>query len=163
MDIFVTVGMSRWPFDRLLNSIGSLCNSHNVFAQVGVSNVKLPCPTTPFLPHPDLLNRIDKADIVITHAGNTVRLVQRLQKVPIAMAREQARGEMANDHQVTYLRYEEQHGRVVGLWNGADLPMLVENHCETQSRMLATRELPPKVSGERLADILNQLCAQWVK
>jgi len=163
MDIFVTVGMSSWPFDRLLSSIGALCDSHNVFAQVGVSEVQLPCPTSPFLPYPDLLNRIEKADIVITHAGNTVRLVQRLQKVPIAMARERAWGEMANDHQVKYLRYEELHGRVVGLWHGADLPMLVENHHETESRMLTTRELLPKISGERLADIMNRLCAQWVK
>src|SRR5271170_7337671 len=115
MNIFVTVGMSRWPFDRLLNALLPLCDSHHVFAQVGVSEVKLPCSTSPFLPQLDLLSRMEKADIVITHAGNTVRLVQRMQKVPITMAREHARGEMADDHQVKYLRYEQDHGRVVAL------------------------------------------------
>jgi UDP-N-acetylglucosamine transferase subunit ALG13 len=163
MDIFVTVGMSRWPFDRLLKAIGPLCESHNIFAQIGVSDIKLPCSTCRFIPFPDFLDHIEKADIVITHAGNTVRLVQRRLKVPIAMAREGVRGEMANDHQVKYLRYEEQNGRVIALWDGADLPKLVENHRETQFRMLATRPLVPKVSGKLVADILNRLCAQWIK
>jgi UDP-N-acetylglucosamine transferase subunit ALG13 len=163
MDIFVTVGMSRWPFERLLRAVEPLCGSHNVFVQTGSCEIKLRCATCRFVSFPDLLDRIEKADIVITHAGNTVRLVQRRQKVPIAMAREGARGEMANDHQVKYLRHEEQNGRVIAVWDGADLRRLVENHRETQARMLATRVLLPKVSGEIVADTLNRLCAQWIK
>jgi hypothetical protein len=79
------------------------------------------------------------------------------------MARERKFGEMANDHQLAYLRYEEQNGRVIALWNDADLPKLVENYRENQSQILQTRALYPKVSGEALADTLNRLCAQWVK
>jgi UDP-N-acetylglucosamine transferase subunit ALG13 len=111
----------------------------------------------------DILDQIDKADIVITHGGNTVRLVQRKGKVPIAMAREASKGEMPNDHQVDYLRYEEQHGWVVPLWNAADLPTLVETHLATQARILATRPPPQKVSGEIIAAILNRLCEKWVR
>jgi UDP-N-acetylglucosamine transferase subunit ALG13 len=162
MDIFVSVGMSRWPFDRLLEAVRPLCRSHNLIVQRGISDLELPCPTYRFIPFSDVLAQIEKATIVITHAGNTVRLVQRQQKVPIVMAREAARGEMANDHQVQYLRNEEQYGRVVGLWDGADLPQLVETHIQTQNQMLASRPLPQSISGEYVAGILNHLCEKWV-
>src|SRR5689334_22810072 len=117
MDILVTVGMGPWPFDRLLRAIQPLCCEHRVFAQTGSSRVAVSCPSAPFLPRDDLLRRIHQADVVVTHAGNTVRLVQRAQKVPIAVARTAAAGEMPNDHQVEYLRHEERSGRVVAVWD----------------------------------------------
>ena len=163
MDIFVTVGMSRWPFDRLMKAVAPLCEKHEVFAQTGASTISLPCMTCVFMPFPDLLKRIETADIVITHAGNTVRLVQRMQKVPIAMARARAWGEMANDHQVQYLRDEEKSGRVLALWNESDLPALVDGHKQVQEKILATRTLSPKLSSDEIVGILNGLCAQWVK
>ena len=163
MDIFVTVGMNRWPFDRLLEAVRPLCASHNLVVQSGTSNVKLPCSTYRFLPFQDFLDQIEKADIVITHAGSTVRVVQRKGKVPIAMARQASRGEMANDHQVDYLRYEEQQGWVVPLWEAADLPRLVETHLTTQARIMASRPLSQKVSSEVVAAILNRLCEKWIR
>jgi UDP-N-acetylglucosamine transferase subunit ALG13 len=163
MDIFVTVGMGRWPFDRLLKAVVPLCRSHTVVVQRGPSKVEVPSRTYDFLPFQEFLNYIERAQVVITHAGNTVRLVQRKGKVPIAMAREARWGEMADDHQVEYLRYEEEHGRVVGLWEVTDLPRLVENHPAAEALTLKTRSLPEKMSGEVLAATLNSLCAKWVK
>jgi len=163
MDIFVTVGMGRWPFDRLLQAVRPLCASHNLVVQSGTSNVTLPCCTYRFLPFQDFILQIEKADIVITHAGNTVRLVQRKGKVPIAMARQASKGEMANDHQVDYLRYEEQQGWVVPLWDVANLPRLVETHLATQARILAARPLAQSVPGEVVAAILNRLCEKWIR
>ena len=69
-------------------------------------------PVPRFLGPGETLRRITEADVVITHGGNTVRLAQRAGKVPIAVAREAARGEMRNDHQVTYLAEERAGGRV---------------------------------------------------
>lgn len=162
-DIFVTVGMGRWPFDRLLRAVILLCQAHTLVVQKGVSKMEMPCRTYDFLGSEEFLAHVEKADIVITHAGNTVRVVQRKGKVPIAMAREASRGEMADDHQVDYLRYEEHCGRVVALWEGTDLPALVDNHFATEALLLKSRALPEKVSGEILAATLNRLCQKWIK
>ena len=53
-----------------------------------------PCEYARFIEPGDLKQRIRAADVVITHAGNTVRLVQRAGKVPIAVARRARRHSM---------------------------------------------------------------------
>ena len=108
MDIVVTVGMGRWPFDRLVNAAVPLCSDNRVFIQTGASRLRPPCDHVPYVPYPELMRRIEAADVVVTHAGNTVRLAQRMGKIPVAVARTSALGEMANDHQVEYLREEAE-------------------------------------------------------
>ncbi|MEU8338410.1 hypothetical protein [Micromonospora tulbaghiae] len=161
--LLVTVGMGPWPFDRLIEGVAPLCAAHEVFVQTGTSAVTPPCPHAPFLPLDDLRRRLAEADVVITHAGNTVRLVQRLGRVPVAVAREAARGEMGNDHQVEYLREEERSGRVVAVWDVAELPAVVAAHPQRQHLLLAERPLPGPVDGERLAATMDALCARLVR
>ncbi|MCO1613658.1 hypothetical protein M8C11_02975 [Micromonospora sp. CPM1] len=161
--LLVTVGMGPWPFDRLIEGVAPLCAAHEVFVQTGTSAVTPPCPHAPFLPLDDLRRRLAAADVVITHAGNTVRLVQRLGRVPVAVAREAARGEMGNDHQVEYLREEERSGRVVAVWDVAELPAVVAAHPQRQHLLLAERPLPGPVDGERLAATMDALCARLVR
>jgi ubiquinone/menaquinone biosynthesis C-methylase UbiE/UDP-N-acetylglucosamine transferase subunit ALG13 len=157
--ILVTVGMSPWPFDRLIGAIQPLCSEHEVFAQIGTSAVRPPCPHAAVVGYEEMRARIAAADIVITHAGNTVRLVQRAGKVPIAVAREASRGEMSNDHQVEYLREEELTGRVVALWGDlAGLPEAVRRQPEQQARLMAERELPPLPDGQEVAALLDAIC-----
>src|SRR5262245_11899472 len=105
--------MGRFPFDRLLTAVAPLCDRWRVFAQTGPSTVALPCPSAPFLPADELGELLETAPVVITHAGNTVRLVQNLGKVPIAVARRAEFGEMADDHQVAYAEHERAHGRII--------------------------------------------------
>ncbi|WFE32550.1 hypothetical protein [Micromonospora sp. WMMD975] len=161
--VLVTVGMGPWPFDRLVAAVAPLCAAHDVFVQTGTSTVTPPCPHEAFLPLDDLRERLAAADVVITHAGNTVRLVQRLGRVPVAVAREAARGEMGNDHQVSYLRAEERTGRVVAVWDVTDLPAVVAGHPERQRLLLAERPLPDAVDDERLVATLDALCARLVR
>jgi UDP-N-acetylglucosamine transferase subunit ALG13 len=161
--ILVTVGMGPWPFDRLVAALAPLCAEHEVFAQTGTSAVVPPCPHAAFVPLDELRDRLAGADIVITHAGNTVRLVQRLGGVPVAVAREAARGEMGNDHQVEYLRAEERTGRVVAVWDVTGLPAAVARHPTAVPRLLAERPLPPAVSDDRLVAVLDELCGRLVR
>lgn len=161
--VLVTVGMGPWPFDRLIAALAPLCAEHEVFAQTGTSGVVPPCPHAAFLPLDELQERLAAADVVLTHAGNTVRLVQRLGGVPVAVAREAARGEMGNDHQVEYLRAEERAGRVVAVWDVGDLAAAVARHREDARRLLAERPLPPAVSDERLVAVLDELCGRLVR
>jgi SAM-dependent methyltransferase len=157
MDILVTVGMGAWPFDRLIRAIAPLCAEHRVFAQTGTSKVVPPCPHAPFVPFRELIERIRAADVVITHAGNTVRLVQRAGKVPIAVARTAA-GEMANDHQVEYLHHQAREGRVVAQWDLDLLPQAVAGHAAVEARLMAERGLDQPAAAARVAAVLD---AHW--
>jgi UDP-N-acetylglucosamine transferase subunit ALG13 len=141
--IVVTVGMGRWPFDRLVAAADALAADHDVFVQTGTSTVVPGCPAAPFVAPSELEERMTAADVVVTHGGNTVRTVQRLGKVPICVAREAARGEMGNDHQVRYLRTEERTGRAIAVWGDlGDLPVVVAGHAAREAELIATRPLP---------------------
>lgn len=154
MDILVTVGMGPWPFDRLLRAIAPLCTDHHVFAQTGTSRVTPPCEHAPYVPYPELMDRLRSADVVVTHAGNTVRLVQRLGRAPVAVARQAALGEMGNDHQVEYLRDEQRAGRVVAVWDVEKLPDAVRQQAAVRPSSLL---LAPPADGAAVADRLDAL------
>jgi UDP-N-acetylglucosamine transferase subunit ALG13 len=162
MNIFVTVGMNRWPFDRLLEAVKPLCERHALTIQTGPSKIFLPCRTYVFLSFSEFIWEMKMAEVIITHAGNTVRLVQRLGKVPLAMAREARYGEMANDHQVEYLKCESENGLVVPIWDPKILSELVERHMENQAALLSSRFLPPAVCSENVAKTLELLCQKWI-
>jgi len=153
--VLVTVGMGRFPFDRLLRAVAPLCDDHRVFAQTGSSSVALPCPSAAYLP-PDELGRLLAAvPVVITHAGNTVRLVQNLGKVPIAVARRAEHGEMADDHQVAYVERERADGRIIVV--EAD-PAAVHEAVERYDALvpsLLERPLPPATPATEVADRLD--------
>jgi ubiquinone/menaquinone biosynthesis C-methylase UbiE/UDP-N-acetylglucosamine transferase subunit ALG13 len=160
MNILVTVGMSAWPFDRLIAATLPLCSEHNVFIQTGASRIAPPCESAPFVSYLQLQERIHNADVVITHAGNTIRLVQRAGKVPVAIARTAANREMPNDHQVEFLRHEEQGGRVIAVWDVAELPTAVASHADTEAELLAQRPLNQPADPAALSKRLNEL---WYK
>jgi UDP-N-acetylglucosamine transferase subunit ALG13 len=152
--ILVTVGMGRWPFDRLVRAVEPLCAYHDVFVQTGPSAVVPPCPHAPFVPLDELQRRLAEADIVVTHAGSTVRLVQRLGRVPIAVARLATHGEAEDDNQVRYLRAEAQTGRVYAVWEADLLDEAVALHPVAEQRLL-TRPLPAPVPDDRLIAVLD--------
>jgi UDP-N-acetylglucosamine transferase subunit ALG13 len=158
--ILVTVGMGPWPFDRLIRALRPLCAEHEVFAQTGTSAVTPPCPHKQFIPFGDLQERLAGAEVIITHAGNTVRLVQRAGKVPIAIARRASLGEMGNDHQVAYLQREESTGPVVAVWEPDDLQTAVTAHPGRQAQLLRERPLAPAASPEQIIHTLDALCAR---
>lgn len=147
--VVVTVGMGRWPFDRLIGALGPLCERHDVFAQIGTSTVRPPCDHERFVAPADLARRIEGADIVVTHAGNTVRLVQRLGRVPIAVARDPRFGEMGNDHQLRSLAPEHRRGPVV-VGDIDHLTEQVEQHAAAERVLLGSCTVP----GPTRADVL---------
>jgi len=163
MQIFVTVGMGRWPFDRLMRALVPLCDTYSIVAQNGTSSIVPPCQTFRFLSFPDCIEYIKKADCVITHAGNTVRLIQNYGKKPIVVAREKRYKEMGNDHQVDYLKLEESMGRVYALWDLAQLPDILAQ-CSNGSLDLKF-DLSVDRSGIEtfLVDTMETLCRKWIR
>jgi ubiquinone/menaquinone biosynthesis C-methylase UbiE/UDP-N-acetylglucosamine transferase subunit ALG13 len=163
MEILVTVGMGRWPFDRLVAAAAALHPEHDVFIQSGTSTIRPPCPHAPFIRPEDLQERIARADVVITHAGNTVRNVQRQGKVPIVVPRTAARGEMGNDHHVEFLQDEELNGRVAAVWDVADLGTIVRGHREIERRLLTERPPPPVPDAEHIIRTLDEACRNAIR
>lgn len=157
MRVVVTVGMGPHPFDRLVRACLPLCAEHDVYMQIGASTVVPPCAWVRHTRPEALWEQIRSADVVITHAGNTVRELQRLGRVPIAVARERRYGEMSNDHQVEYLVEEQEGGPVVAVWDVATLADTVRRHPEVERRLLAARPLDPAPDPERLASTLDAL------
>jgi SAM-dependent methyltransferase len=147
--------MGPWPFDRLISALAPVCEKHDVFAQIGTSRVLPPCEYARFITPEELDSRIRAADVVITHAGNTVRLVQRAGKVPLVVARRSAPGEMPNDHQVDYLLHEQASGRVVPVWDLATLPDLVSRHSEIEQELIHSRPLADPADPADVADIID--------
>lgn len=157
--VLVTVGMGRWPFDRLIGSLGPVCERHHVFAQIGTATVTPPCEHERFVPPGELARRIDEADVVVTHAGNTVRLVQRRGRVPIAVARDPRFGEMGNDHQVRSLARRHQRGPVVV----GDLDRLAEQiagHAAAERELLAEVPVPPAATPGTIGRRLDRVLAR---
>jgi UDP-N-acetylglucosamine transferase subunit ALG13 len=153
--ILVTVGMGPWAFDRLIRAVEPLCAYHDVFVQTGASPVVPPCPHARRVPLDEMRRRLSDADIVITHAGSTVRLVQRLGRVPIAVARRRSLAEIGSDRQERYLRAEERTGRVRAVWDVAELAGAVAAHPAFAAETLRCRALPAAVSGAALTEALD--------
>ncbi len=156
--VLVTVGMGRWPFDRLVRAASALADEHDVFIQTGTSTVVPECPHRRYLTPAELEERIRDADVVVTHAGNTVRQVQRMGRVPIAVARRARWGEMGNDHQAEYLRREEATGPVVAVWDVVTLRERVRVH-STEAVDLRDRPVPEPAPPGELADRLDELAS----
>jgi hypothetical protein len=147
--------MGRFPFDRLLRAVAPLCADRRVYAQTGPSTVALPCPTAPYLPADELARLLAEVPIVITHAGNTVRLVQNLGKVPIAVARRADHGEMADDHQLAYVEHERAAGRIiVADADPAALRAAVDGY-DAITPALLLRPLPAATPPDEVADRLD--------
>ena len=161
--VVATVGMGSFPFDRFVRSLASLHAEFAVFAQIGPSSVLLPCASARFVPAGELRRRMLDADVIVTHAGNTVREVQRLGRVPIVVARRAALGEMANDHQVIYLAHERLAGRVVAVDDVSQLLGAVRAHRRSEAQILASRSLAPAPDPGELADLLDELVLPLVR
>lgn len=157
--IFVTVGMSDWRFDRLVDAAERLADQHDVFIQRGPARPTQRCPSTDFLDPSGVERLVRESDVTITHAGNTLRLVQRWRRVPIAVARRADLNEAANDHQVEFLRHEQCHSPVVAVWDVADLRGVVARYPE-ESRTVGSRPVVQASPPEQVRATMEELCSE---
>ena len=108
--IFITVGSQKFQFNRLLKKIDELIESRfiegKVFAQIGVSDYKpMHYEYVNFMTQEEFNDKIEKADVVITHAGtgvivNSVKKGKRVIGVP----RLSKYGEHVDDHQIQLIK-----------------------------------------------------------
>lgn len=114
--IFVTVGV-QLPFDRLIRTVddwAGRCGRRDVVAQVGSSSyIPKHIEARPRLPPDEFRNFVEKADVVIAHAGmGSIITALELGKAIIVLPRRAALGEHRNDHQLATARHMGSHGSI---------------------------------------------------
>jgi UDP-N-acetylglucosamine transferase subunit ALG13 len=115
--IFVTVGTEQRPFDRLLTAVADIDWNEPLVVQHGPSLVRAAASEcADYFSFPDMLQRIDDARVVISHAGvGSVALALRAGKRPIVMPRLRKNGEHVDDHQAVFAERLHSSGFAVAI------------------------------------------------
>jgi UDP-N-acetylglucosamine transferase subunit ALG13 len=142
--IFVTVGTSTQPFDRLLEGVASFADGdEEVVVQYGASALR---PTgaecVAFLGYDEQLEHMRRARAIVTHAGVGSIIAARLVgKRPIVVPRLRELGEVVDDHQLELAKKLDQAG-------------LVRLVAEPATLLSALSEEAPPVDGHRSENAL---------
>jgi beta-1,4-N-acetylglucosaminyltransferase len=137
--IFLTVG-SALPFDRLVQMVDGVLPSlqlqEPVFAQIGRGRYKPKhFEYIDFLPKTEFDKAFDEASLVISHAGiGTIGIALRTGKPILVMPRQEAFGELVDDHQMLTANKFEALGHVLAFSTPG----------EFTAKMSMLREFSPK-------------------
>lgn len=125
--IFVTVGMGRSPFDRLLRAVERLEVDEPIVVQYGASRVRpRNAVCHQFLEFHNLTEYVRAARVVVTHAGvGSIMVALANDKRPIVVPRVRRLGEVNDDHQAPLARLLHEAGLVTLLHDEARLPDVV--------------------------------------
>jgi UDP-N-acetylglucosamine transferase subunit ALG13 len=140
--IFITVGASPFPFDRMLRAVARL-PGQRLFVQHGPGEPPVDAArTVDFLSFAELIEAVDAADVVVSHAGaGTIICALQAGHTPVLVPRLQRYGETVDDHQLELARALEAQSRVVVAW---DSDRIAEAVAAAPARRSAEpeRELP---------------------
>jgi UDP-N-acetylglucosamine transferase subunit ALG13 len=130
--IFVTVGHTSQSFRRLLTAVDELAGGgffadDTVFAQTGYTPVKLHhCEAKPFLGRDEFREKMERANLIISHGGATIFEVVRMRRMPVVMPRRKKYGEHVNDHQAQFVRALASEGWIAAAFEPDELPGAIE-------------------------------------
>jgi UDP-N-acetylglucosamine transferase subunit ALG13 len=146
--IFVTVGTNEAPFDRLLTAIARLGGDEEIMVQCGASKVRpANARCVDFMPFDELVAQVDRARVVVTHAGvGSVLVALGRGRHPVVVPRLRRFGEAVDDHQLGFARRFETAGLVT----------LVEDESRLGAALVtAATTVPPQTGAARLAEDLR--------
>jgi len=153
---FVILGSQQFPFDRLVKKIDSLAEkgmtNGPVFIQIG------PCKYEPrhcswkrFLPFSEMRERIQKAELIVAHAGaGTTLLCLQYGKKPVLVPRRKRFKETIDGHQGIFAKKMQELGYADVAFDINELPRLMQTH----SGMVLPERMP-KVSSSKLTEYLK--------
>jgi UDP-N-acetylglucosamine transferase subunit ALG13 len=126
--IFVTVGSHpTFRFDRLLQALSLISGEEEIAVQHGPA----PPPAGvaqawPWLTFDEVLENMQKARVVVSHAGaGTLLAAHQLGHTPVVAPRLRRYDETVDDHQVDLARAFERTAQVLVAWEMEQLPDLV--------------------------------------
>jgi UDP-N-acetylglucosamine transferase subunit ALG13 len=122
--IFVTVGSTQIPFARLIRALDWLPDHEQLLVQHG------PVPPPPgatearaFMEFPEVVERMQAADVVVCHAGaGSILCALRAGHTPVVVPRLERHGETVDDHQLELARALAADGRVIAVEDPERLP-----------------------------------------
>jgi UDP-N-acetylglucosamine transferase subunit ALG13 len=152
--IFVTIGTSE-PFDRLLEGLRDF-DDEELVIQCGDSTLKqLPGTTVSYLEFHELEALVERARVVVSHAGvGTILVAVAKAKRPLVVPRLARHGEAVDDHQVALARKLQEAGVVTLLEDPSELPALL------RSEHLQTRFTPSQSGGVLVAELREYIDSQ---
>ena len=131
--ILITVGSQKFQFNRLLKEIDKLIENkiikEEVFAQIGVSDYKPKnYKYVDFMSQDEFSNKMDEADIIITHAGTgvIVNAVKKEKKV-IGVPRLAKYEEHVDDHQIQLINEFTSLGFIEPAYETKDINEALKN------------------------------------
>lgn len=127
--IFVTVGTHQQPFTRLIGALASL-NADELIVQYGTAEPPGAARiAVAYLPYEDMLQHLEAASVVITHAGvGSILCCRNAGHVPIVVPRLKAYGEHVDDHQLELTSELAAMGTVRVVYDVEDLPAAVASN-----------------------------------
>jgi len=158
--IFVTVG-AQMPFDRLVRGVDDWAGSHareDVFAQIGTTEYQpRAIEWSAFLDPPAFRERIERAAVIVAHAGmGSILTALQCGKPILVMPRRGDLRETRNDHQVATAERFKALGRVSVAMDESELPgRLDELHA-----LAATDPISPHASPELLGALKRFIHAE---
>jgi len=123
MKAFVTLGLDRKPFTRLLELVDRAVDRNLLSRDSLIQRGHTPFPTAnfrvvDFLPFTEMLQAIKKADLVITHAGvGSFLLCLNVGRIPLVVPREGKRGEHVDDHQIEFAKVMAGRGKAIAAFD----------------------------------------------
>ena len=119
--IFATCGSSTLRFPRMMEALRQL-PAEDLYVQHGLADPP-PCASAyDFLPFERMVELIEQADVVVTHAGvGSIMCAVQAGHVPVVFPRLKRYSEAPDDHQVELAKALAAQGTVVAAWSADDL------------------------------------------
>lgn len=143
--IFVTVGTHEQQFNRLIEEIDRLKGNgtikDEVIMQTGYCTYKPQyCEWSELLPYEQMLENVEKADIVITHGGPSSFIMPlQIGKIPIVVPRQKRYDEHVNNHQVEFSSaVKERYGNIIVVKNIKNLEKAILHYDSIARNMSST-------------------------
>jgi UDP-N-acetylglucosamine--N-acetylmuramyl-(pentapeptide) pyrophosphoryl-undecaprenol N-acetylglucosamine transferase len=136
--IFATCGSSHLPFERMMQALVAL-PADELYVQHGPASPPACATATPYLSFGEMLEQIERADVVVSHAGvGSIMCALRAGHVPVIFPRLKRYAETVDDHQAELARALAERGTAVVAWSPEDLAQ-------------AVRSIPPRAVARTLA------------
>lgn len=123
--VFVTLGTSKYKFNRLINYI-----KNSDIKDIVVQSGHTKCPSSikhfKILSEKEMNKYFKKADFVITHGGITIMELIKENKKVLAVPREKKYKEAINDHQFEMCRHLENEGYILVATNQDEFNKKIE-------------------------------------
>lgn len=150
--IFVTVGTTRFPFDRLLKAVdkavANFRGGGKLVIQKGTAHYRFKYPNaeiTSELTFEKMIHYFKKAKVVICHGGpTTVFLALKYgQNKPLVVPRSKKFGEHVDDHQIIFVKFLKKRGLAEAIFPNENLVLKIVKYLSRPEKLKERKKLLP--------------------